>query len=88
VACVDEVRVSHKSVEIVIGRLATDEAIRARFAADPAGTLRQLRDSGLDLNAGEMAALLEMPLGLWGVLASWVHPRLQKVAMKGDRHEP
>ena len=74
---------SQKSVEVVIGRLATDEALRRRFFANPAGTLESLRHQGLDLNPGEIEALLEMPVALWTVLASWVHPRLQKVSPKG-----
>lgn len=79
---------SHRSVEVVIGRLATDETLRARFSADPEGTLGQLRESGLDLNLAEVQALLEMPGEAWIVMASWVHPRLQKVALKGDCREP
>jgi hypothetical protein len=80
--------VSQKSVEIVIGRLATDETLRARFFADPAGTLRSLRECGLDLNPAEIEALLEMSAESWAVMASGVHPRLQKIALKGDCHEP
>jgi hypothetical protein len=79
---------SQKSVEIVIGRLATDEALRARFFANPAGTLRSQRECGLDLNLVEIEALLEMPTESWAVMAGWVHPRLQKIALKGDCHEP
>ena len=79
---------SHRSVEIVIGRLATDETLRAHFLAEPAVTLRELRDGGLDLNVAEVQALLEMAPGSWVEMASRVHPRLQKVALKGDRQEP
>jgi hypothetical protein len=79
---------SQKSVEIVIGRLITDEVLRARFFADPAGTLRSLHEGGHDLNPTEIAALLEMPLESWTAVASWVHPRLQKIALKGGCHEP
>ena len=75
---------SQKSVEIVIGRLATDETLRARFLADGADTLRALRECGYDLNMAEIEALLEMPSDAWAVMASWVHPRLQKIALKGD----
>ena len=78
---------SHKSVEIVIGRLLTDETLRTHFIADPATTLHSLREAGLDLNPGEIEALLEMPIETWPALADWVHPRLQKIAMKGDRSE-
>src|SRR5262249_55237970 len=72
---------SQKSVEIVIGRLATDEALRGQFVRDPKATLRQMSDSGLDLNLGETEALLEMPVAFLRVLANWVHPRLQKIAL-------
>ena len=78
---------SQRSVEIVIGRLASDESLRARLLADPTGTLRSLRDAGLDLNLVELEALLEMPSESWKVMASWVHPRLQKIALNADRHD-
>jgi hypothetical protein len=79
---------SQKSVEIVIGRLATDETLRVRFLADPDGTLRFLCEGGHDLNLAEIEALLEMPTKAWIVMATWVHPRLQKIALKGDRPDP
>jgi hypothetical protein len=78
---------SHKSVEIVIGRLTTDEALRARFAADPNSTLEELREAGLDLTPCEIEALRETPVWLWGLVATWVHPRLQKIALKGINRE-
>ena len=79
---------SQKSVEIVIGRLVTDEKLRARFFADPAGTLRSLCECGHDFNPVEIAALLEMSAEAWAVMARGVHPRLRKIALKGDCHEP
>jgi hypothetical protein len=79
---------SQKSVEIVIGRLATDETLRARFLADPAATLRSLREAGLDLNPVEIEALLEMPTGVWPAMAARIHPRLQKIAWNEDAREP
>jgi hypothetical protein len=79
---------SQKSVEIIIGRLATDENLRARFIADPVATLRCVREAGLDLNPTEIDALLRTPHQSWDVMARWVHPRLQKAALKGDCHEP
>src|SRR5262245_26701272 len=79
---------SQKSVEIVIGRLATDEVLRGQFVRDPKATLRQLRDSGLDLNPGETEALLDMPVAFLRIVAEWVHPRLQKVALSADDRDP
>ncbi len=75
---------SQKCVEVVIGRLATDERLRARFFANPEGALQELVEDGLDLNTGEIEALLDTPPALWTTLAHWVHPRLQKIALKGD----
>jgi hypothetical protein len=73
---------SQKCVEVVIGRLATDEALRARFSVDPSATLEQLRESGVDLTPYEIEALRDTPAGLWELVASWIHPRLQKIALK------
>ena len=79
---------SQKSVEIVIGKLATDEALRTRFRRDPAATLRELSESGLELSQSETRAMLEMPGSLLTVLATWVHPSLQKVAFREEAQEP
>lgn len=79
---------SQKCIEILIGRLATDEGLRAHFLADPAGTLHSLHEGGFDLNPLEIEALLAMPIESWAAMAAWIHPRLQKVALKGERHEP
>jgi hypothetical protein len=79
---------SQKSVEIVIGKLATDEALRARFVADPMATLGWLGERGLDLNPAETEALLAIPKGGWIVMSRWVHPRLQKIALNADRAKP
>jgi hypothetical protein len=78
---------TQKCVEIVIGQLVTDETLRARFIDDPVQTLRCLIWGGLELNPAELEALLEMPLESWVVMARWIHPRLQKIALKGDHAE-
>lgn len=78
---------SQKSVEIVIGRLATDEALRARFSEDPRSTLMHLQGAGLDLTAAEIEALRRTPLALWAYVAMCVHPRLQKIALRRDDRE-
>jgi hypothetical protein len=80
--------VSQKNVEIVIGRLATDEALRAEFIRDPLGTLRQLAETGIQLNTGEIDALLSTPADQLNAMADWVHPRLQKAHLKRDHDEP
>jgi len=79
---------SQKCVEVVIGRLATDETLRARFAADPAAMLHSMREAGVDLNLAEIKALIEMPAESWAAIASWVHPRLQKIALNSNVRSP
>lgn len=76
---------SQKSVEIVIGKLATDEELRARFLADPMAALDGLGERGLDLNPAEREALLAIPKGVWIVIPRWIHPRLQKIALSPER---
>lgn len=73
---------SQKSVETVIGRLVTDEALRAHFWDDSRSTLTRLQDAGLDLTVGEIEALRRTPLALWDFVAKCVHPRLQKIALR------
>jgi hypothetical protein len=48
---------THRNVENLIGRLATDPSLRRRFAVDPAGLLRELRDQGYELTQVELEAL-------------------------------
>ena len=68
-------------VEIVIGRLLTDEAFRARFLAGPEATLQDLVDRGLELGRCEIAALVSTDRTLWAVAADTLDPRLQKIAV-------
>ena len=75
---------SQKNVETVIGRLVTDEALRARFWDDPRSTLTHLQEAGLDLTTGELEALRRTPIALWDFVAKCVHPRLQKIALRRD----
>jgi hypothetical protein len=79
---------TQKSVEIVIGRLATDEALRAAFIRDPRRTLRQLDEAGLELSPVEIDALLSTPVDLFDALANLVHPRLQKAHLRRGHEQP
>ena len=49
--------VSHRNVETLLGRLATDAALRRRFVADPDQLLARLQREGFDLTALEIEAL-------------------------------
>jgi hypothetical protein len=69
---------SHRSVELIIGRLATDEAFRRRFVAAPAPTLEELRQRGCELTAVEIDALAALDVDVVDRLAGTIDRRLQK----------
>jgi hypothetical protein len=71
-----------RSVEILIGRLVTDEDLRRRFLAEPQETIRMAQQGGLALTATEVDALLASPGALWEILATALDPRLQKASLK------
>ena len=49
---------SQKCVELIFGRLATDEELRREFRRDPLGTLGKLAACGVELTKAERDALL------------------------------
>ena len=73
---------TQRVIEIVIGRLATDEAFRTAFLDDPHQTLAELLERGLHLSSAEIAALVATDSGLWEHVAGRVDPRLQKADLK------
>ena len=74
---------SHRSVELIIGRLATDEGFRRRFQTDPAGALEEIRRGGSELTAVEVEALRAIDLGAIQALAAQIDARLVKVEIAG-----
>jgi hypothetical protein len=48
---------THRNVENLIGRLATDPDLRRRFVESPVDVLRELRDQGWELTSVELDAL-------------------------------
>jgi ribosome maturation protein Sdo1 len=76
---------SQKGVEVVIGRLATDEAFRERFAASPDEVLSALVASGqVELTRAERVALASGRPDLWNRIADAIDPRLQKLSLPED----
>jgi len=74
--------VTQRSVEMVIGRLVTDEDFRVRFRPDPHQALGDLLQAGMHLTLGEIAALVAMDARLWARLAAEMDPRLQKASWR------
>lgn len=75
---------AQRIIEILIGRLITDEAFRAEFLGDPEKTLIDLREGGLSLSSTEIAALMSTDRDLWARAADQIDPRLQKASFKNQ----
>lgn len=75
---------AQRNIEILIGRLITDEQFRGEFLNDPQTTLAALCDRGLELSRAEMAALINTDPTLWARTATSIDPRLQKASLKND----
>ncbi len=73
---------AQRNVEIVIGRLVTDEGFRATFIRDPGATLTQFVEWGYELTAVEIAALEATDPALWTRTAEQLDPRLQKMSFE------
>ena len=73
---------SQKTIEIIFGKLATDEEFRRSFRADPASTLAELAGSGLDLTKAELSAMVQTDVTVFERLAEAIDPRLQKASLK------
>jgi hypothetical protein len=76
--------VAQRSIEILIGRLVSDEAFRSAFRSATTATLAGFVESGHDLTALEIAALRATPLDVWERAAEEIDPRLQKASFRKD----
>lgn len=72
---------SHRGVEIVLGRLATDEALRRRFRLAPAAVLRELMAMGIELSPVELGTLESLDPSAVHRFAQALDPRLQKAML-------
>jgi DNA-binding CsgD family transcriptional regulator len=70
-------------VQIVIGRLLTDEAFRRQFEQCRRECLASVCGHGIDLDRTEIAALVEADARVWTDMASQIDRRLCQTA----RHE-
>ena len=72
--------VAQRSIEILIGRLTTDEAFRSAFRGNATMALTGFIESGYDLTPLEIAAVRMTPPDVWERIAEQIDPRLQKVS--------
>lgn len=69
---------AQKYVQFIIGRILTDEELRANFLERPLATLASLRDAGFELTSTEIDALARTDRRLWQSGARWLDARLQR----------
>jgi hypothetical protein len=69
---------AQKTVQFIVGKILTDEELRARFLAAPFDTLSSLRDMGFDLTQAEIDALIRTNRRLWIWGADWIDAQLQR----------
>lgn len=73
---------TQRSVEILIGKLLTDEELRESFQRDPQGALLRLRNQGLEFSSLELQALRSLKPAEVSDLAEVIDPRLQKASLR------
>ena len=76
---------SQRSVEAIIGRLATDEAFRIRFQQGRAAVLDELVAEGVALTPVERQALQDLDFSACERFAALLDPRIQKVCLRRNK---
>lgn len=80
--------VSQRVIEMLIGRLVTDEDFREAFLQAPERTLLDLREHGTELSRTEIAALVATDAALWARTALAIDVRLRKASLKNEARIP
>ena len=73
---------TRRAIELVIGRLLTDEDFRETFRRDPHLAFGELLERGTHLTQAEIAALMSIDESLWERVAEQIDPRLQKASLR------
>ncbi len=73
---------SQRNVQLLIGRLFTDEELRQQFLRAPFETLTELSEQGCTLTRGEIDALVETDAHLWTAVAAKLPSRLQRCPLR------
>ena len=70
---------AYKTVQLIIGRILTDEELREKFLVAPGETLTSLRDDlGFELTTTEIDAIASTDRQLWKAGPNWLDARLQR----------
>jgi hypothetical protein len=73
---------SQKNVELIIGKLATDEEFRRLFQTDRERVIQGEMERGTELTRSEVAALFATDISVFDRVAETLDPRLQKASLK------
>jgi hypothetical protein len=73
---------SQRNVELLIGRLLTDEDLRRQFVRKPASAIEEFCRQGWELSQSEIDALAATDPTMWPELASRIPSKLQRCSLK------
>ena len=76
---------AQRSIEILIGKLLTDESFRQAFLRNHSTVLQAFSETGHELTSLEIAAFMATPKRLWNDFAAQLDPRLQKANLGKGR---
>ena len=77
---------AQRNIEVLIGRLVTDEAFRSLFRNDAVAAVERFIEAGYELTPTEIAAVIATNGDLWTIVADQIDPRLQKASLGTRRH--
>jgi hypothetical protein len=77
--------VTQKSVELLIGKLVTDESLRRHFNEKQLAAIEELRVLGLEFTTVELEAIRSIEPGPCELLARHLDPRIKKLPMGSGR---
>lgn len=77
---------SQKSVEVLIGKLVTDESFRLKFSRSPSVAIQELQGLGLEFTPVEVEALRSLPVGPCQMLARHLDPRIRRIPTGRAEH--
>ena len=73
---------SQRNVELLIGRLLTDDELRGRFVRDPRDVIAGFLSQGWELTEGEAEALASTDTKTWAELAARIPSRLRRCSLR------
>jgi hypothetical protein len=69
---------AHRTVQLIVGQILTDEEFRSDFLGQPIETLTSLRERGFELTNVEVDALARTDCRFWTVAPEWIDGRLHR----------